>query len=104
MNAKYEVTRNVGKKIGDAVDSVETDSETFENIKTTLGTAASKINDLNKEYDFVSKAKQVASSASVLSDAAVGKIDEANKKYNFVELIKNTVNKAINKAREVTNE
>lgn len=104
MNAKYGISQKIGKQIGDAVDSVESDSETMESIKTTLGSAASKVDELNQEYDFVSKAKQVASSASVLSDAAVGKIDEANQKYDFIDLAKKAVNKAINKIREASNE
>ena len=57
-----------------------------------------------QKYDFGLKAKQVALSASVLSDAAVGKIDEANKKYNFIQLAKNAVNTAIDKIREAANE
>jgi hypothetical protein len=36
--------------------------------------------ELNKEYDFVSKGKQVASAAAVLSDTAIEKIDELNAK------------------------
>lgn len=104
MNNKYGVSQKVGKKIGEAVDNVESDSETLESIKSSLGSAASKFDELNKEYDFGLKAKQVASSASVLSDAAVGKIDEANKKYNFIQLAKNAVNTAIDKIREAANE
>ena len=104
INAKYELSTKASKKIGDAVDNIESESETVESVKSTLATAAVKVSDLNKEYDFVSKAKQVASSASVLSDAAVGKIDEANAKYNFFELAKKYASKAVEKVKDAANE
>ena len=38
---------------------------------------------LNKEYDFVTKGKQVASAAAVLSDTAIEKLEELNTKVFF---------------------
>lgn len=81
LNSKYDLTGKATASISTAVSSIETsDSETLETLKTTVSKTVSKIDELNKEYDFVSKGKQVASAASVLSDTAVGKIDELNAK------------------------
>ena len=46
----------------------------------TMYSSTDQVGDLNKEYDFVSKARSVVSSAASLSDSAVKGIEEANAK------------------------
>ena len=106
------------------MSSIETESEAVETLKTTVSTTVSKIDELNKEYDFVSKGKQLASAAAVLSDTAFEKLDELNAKvciiilvfctcynliiqilppnqYDFVKVAKETASKAVEKAKEI---
>jgi len=80
LNSKYNLTGKTAETLSKTLSSVETDSETLDTVKKTVTTTVTKIDELNKEYDFVTKGKQVASAAAVLSDTAIEKLEELNTK------------------------
>jgi len=86
VNSKYDLTGKTADTIGKAVSSIETESETVQTVTKTASTTVQKIGELNKEYDFVGKGKQVASAASVLSDTALEKVVELNAKVSLLNL------------------
>ena len=101
LNSKYELTDKAADSVSKAVSSIsETDSEVMSTIKTTVGTVVEKVQQLDKEYDLVSKGSMALDAASNLSDIALEKVDELNKKYDFVETSKKLVNTAVEKVRE----
>ena len=83
LNSKYNLTGKTAETLSKSLSSVETDSETLDTVKKTVTTTVTKIDELNKEYDFVTKGKQVASAAAVLSDTAIEKLEELNAKVFF---------------------
>jgi len=84
LNAKYSISDKVTDSVSKAVSSIETESDSLEAVKKTVSSTVSKVDELNKEYDFVGKAKQAAAAAAVLSDSALEKVEELNAKVRFL--------------------
>lgn len=103
VNAKYEITSKVGDAVGKAIDSVDSESDVFEKVKTSLTTTTEKLGDLNEQYDIVGKCKEIAVTSATLSDAAIDKLLELNAKYDFFGSTKTVANSALEKVREQTN-
>ena len=104
LNSKYEVTDKVGTKIGSQIESIEAENESVGNIKTAITTTTTKLSELDKEYDFVGKGKQVAAAAATLSDSAIEKLLELNNKYDFVGSSIDAAKKAVENAKDTSTE
>ena len=78
LNGKYDLTGSASNAVSKAVSSVE--SEDLQKVKSTVDTTVSKVSEINKEFDFVTKAKQALIAAGTLSDAALEKVEELNVK------------------------
>jgi len=120
LNVKYNLTGKVTDTVGKAISSVETESEALQKVKGTYETVATKITELNEEYDLISKGKEVIASTAALSDVAIDKVLELNQKvlfllhvfifinpfvllqYDFIALTKNAAVTAVDKLREQT--
>mmetsp|Transcript_8182 Transcript_8182/g.13596 ORF Transcript_8182/g.13596 Transcript_8182/m.13596 type:complete len:229 (+) Transcript_8182:61-747(+) len=104
LNTKYSVTDKVGESVGKAVNSIETESEVLEKVKSAYTKTTSKLSELDKEYDLVGKGKEAIVAAATISDAAIDKTIELNEKYDFVSTAKDAASKAVEKAKEATKE
>lgn len=80
INAKYQVTDKVGAAITETVSSVAKDSDAIETIKKTYTETISKVEEINTEFDLVSKGTEAVKAAGELSDQAIEKIVELNEK------------------------
>lgn len=87
LNSKYDITGATVNSLGNVVSSIESENDTVQTVKSTVSTTVQKVDELNKEYDFVAKTKQVASAASVLSDTAIDKVVELNAKVKILNFI-----------------
>lgn len=101
VNTKYSVADQVKDKVATVTSSIQTDSETLDTVKKTVNTATAKLEEINKEYDLVSKGKEAISTAADFSDSAIEKVIELNKKYDFVASIKKVVADLVVKIKDV---
>jgi len=108
LNSKYDITTKAGDAASGAVEKLkEKDADgTVAKVESFLGDAKSKVVDLNKEYDLVSKGKQALTYASDLSVKAVDKAIELNDEYKVVDkvtdTVKSTVEKGVEAAKKAT--
>lgn len=86
LNAKYNLTGKAAESVSNLVNSAAADNETLEKVKTTYTSAVEKLDEINKEYDLVTKGKEVVVAAATLSDAAIEKVIELNEKVRFCPL------------------
>jgi len=100
LNDKYKLTDKAVSAIDTAVSSSE--NETVGQVKQTINEVTSKIGELNKEYDLVSKGKELAKTAVTVTDAALEKVVELNAQYDFVETSKKLAGTAVEKIKEQT--
>eukprot|EP01038_Epipyxis_sp_PR26KG_P007916 gene7916-10746_t len=100
LNAKYNLSGKVGESVTKAVSNVEKDSDVVSTVSTTVTSAVSKLDELNKEFDLLNKGKEIAIAAGTLSDAALDKLIELNAKYDFVETSKTAATKVVAKVQE----
>ena len=56
------------------------ENETLDTVKSTASTAFAKVDEINKEYDLISKGKQALGVAGTLSEQAIDKVLELNEK------------------------
>jgi len=84
LNSKYNLTTKASDTVGGIISSAASDNEALEKVKTTYSTAVGKLDELNKEYDLVTKGKEVVVAAATLSDAVIDKALELNSKYDLV--------------------
>jgi hypothetical protein len=82
VNSKWSLTQKVTNSLGSTIENISSnsDSETLVTVKKTVVQVVDKVKDLNKEYDLISKGKDVVVTAATVSDAALEKVDELNKK------------------------
>ena len=99
LNSKYEVSDKLGSQVGSKIEALEAENESVGNIRSAISTTTTKISELDKEYDFVGKGKQVATAAGALSDSAIDKLLELNNKYDFVGSSVDAAKKAVEKAK-----
>lgn len=100
LNDKYKLTDKAASAIDSAVSSSE--NETVGQVKQTITEVTSKIGELNKEYDLLSKGKEIAKTAVTVTDAALDKVVELNAQYDFVETSKKLAGSAVEKIKEQT--
>lgn len=103
LNTKYELDKKITETVSKVGSSVDTSNETVATVTKTASTAVAKFDELNKEYDLVSKGKQVVEVAATLSETALEKIEELNAKYDFVETTKKAATVAVKKIRDQVN-
>lgn len=83
LNSKYSLSTKAGDTVGSLISSASSDNETLDKVKTTYSTAVEKLDEINKEYDLVTKGKEIVVAAATLSDAVIDKAIELNSKvYN----------------------
>lgn len=82
VDSKYTVTGAVTETVTTVTSQAAAENETVEKVTTTLSTAVAKVQELDKEYDLVSKGKEIIGAAGTFSDAALEKIDELNQKVS----------------------
>lgn len=102
LNGKYQITNKVSESVSKAIDARTEESESLGDFKKSVSTMNSKIKELNKEYDLVTKAKQAASAAAVVSDWAIEQVGKLNAEYDFVKIAKDSASKAIDFANEAS--
>ena len=68
--------------VTNAVSSIEVENEALDTVKSTVTTTVAKVDEINKEYDLVSKGKQALDVAGTLSDQAIDKVIELNQKVS----------------------
>lgn len=100
LNAKYDISGKVGGAMSSAFDSIEMESESLSKLKETVSETKAKVTQLDKEYDFVGKAKQVTIAAGTVTDSAIDKVTELDRKYDFIGSASKAVKSAIDKAAQ----
>merc|ERR1711918_120285 len=102
VNSKYQISDQLGEKLSNTIDSSVADLEQLGAVVNTLKTTSTKIGELNREYDLVTKLKRMASAASVISDAIFENVNKLNDKYDFVKIMRETTVSAIDSVKAKT--
>jgi transcription initiation factor TFIIIB Brf1 subunit/transcription initiation factor TFIIB len=80
LNANYGISTRVSESVNKLVESVDSDNEVFEKVKKAITNAASKVTELNDEFDLVGKGKKVLNAAATVSEATIEKTIELDAK------------------------
>mmetsp|Transcript_100279 Transcript_100279/g.272659 ORF Transcript_100279/g.272659 Transcript_100279/m.272659 type:complete len:231 (+) Transcript_100279:89-781(+) len=97
VDQKYEVTRKVGKSVGEQVDKVKASSPEAAEIIDKVGGAIEKV---DKEVNIKSSLSNVVTSGSSLAKDIVDKAIETNEKYGISDKIKGTIGDAVSKVQK----
>jgi hypothetical protein len=83
LNSKYKLTDKATETVTGIIDSAASDNETLVKVKTSYTSAVGKLDQINKEFDLVTKGKEVVVAAATLSDAVIDKAVELNDKVRI---------------------
>jgi hypothetical protein len=109
-NAKYDLVDKAKDAGATAVDKVKEKDEKgiVSKVEDVLFAASDKFGELSVEYDLPTKAKEVLAAADTLSIKAIDGAADLNEQYALtdkaIEAVKNTANKAADKAKEARGE
>lgn len=91
LNDKYKVVDTVTETVSDVVDKNAADIEALGTVKSTISSTTTKVAEITKEYDLLTKGKDALIAARNLSDAALEKVEELNAKVRNLSSFHRTV-------------
>ena len=80
INAKYELTDKIGSTVKETFNDLTKNSESLAPVKKTFSETIAKVEELNKEYDLVGKAKEYTAIAADFTDTVIEKTIQLNEK------------------------
>jgi len=108
LDAKYELLKKAQSSLQDALAKVKSsenvDPETVKKVEKALDSTTAKIKEINDEYDLVGAGTTALGVVGDLVEKAVKKAGELNAEYNLTGKAKESLSKAIEKAKEAAKE
>ncbi len=106
LDKKYEVLEKTKASLQDSLDKLKANGsvnpETISKVENTLKNTNDKIKELNDEYDLVGGATTALGVVGDLVEKAVKKAGELNAEYNLSDKAKDSLSKAVDKAKEAS--
>jgi chromosome segregation ATPase len=104
LDRKYEILQNAKKSLQKSLDKLKesdsVDPATISKVETALANTNAKIKEINDEYDLVGGATTALGVVGDLIEKAVKKVGELNEEYQLSTKAKESLAKAIDKAKE----
>lgn len=108
LDAKYELLEKAQSSLQSALDKVKSsekvDPETVKKIETALASTKAKITEIDEEYDLVGAGSTALGVVGDLVEKAVKKAAELNSEYGLTDKAKESLSKAVDKAKDAAKE
>lgn len=106
LDKKYEVLTSAKNSLQKSLDKLKAngsvDTATISKVENALANTNAKIKELNNEYDLVGGTTTALGVLGDLVEKGVKKISELNSEYNLSDKAKQSLNKAVEKAKEAS--
>jgi hypothetical protein len=104
LDKKYQILQSAQNSLQKSLDKLKESGTvspgTIEKVETALATTNAKIKELNDEYDLVGGSTTVLGIVGDLVEKGVKKVSELNAEYNLSDKAKQSLAKAVEKAKE----
>jgi hypothetical protein len=104
LDKKYQVLQSAQNSLEKSLDKLKAsgsvDSSTINKVESALSTTNAKIKELNDEYDLVGGTTTALGVLGDLVEKGVKKISELNDEYQLSDKAKQSLTKAVEKAKE----
>jgi hypothetical protein len=104
LDKKYQVLQSAQNSLQKSLDKLKSsgsvDPSTITKVETALATTNAKIKELNDEYDLVGGTTTALGILGDLVEKSVKKISELNTEYQLSDKAKQSLTKAVEKAKE----